>query len=535
MKKFRKNLLMVLALPVLFFGGMVSVNAATINFNSDGGSEVAAIENIPVGTTIDLTESQYIPTKDGNDFRGWLQIPGYSSVSSITINSYDEVYNLEAWWKKHPYTISYDLAGGSVETDNPVSYSELTADITLNNPTREGFEFTGWTGTGLTDKTMTVVIQKGSTGNRNYTANWAEIYSIGYDLAGGSVETANPTNYTSASDDITLNNPIKEGFEFTGWTGTGLTDKTMTVVIPTGSKGDRSYTANWKNIIYHISYDLGGGEWANPADNITVYWIDEPPLTLRTPVREGFEFLGWTGTDVTEPTLEVVIPTGSKGDRSFTAHWKNIIYHISYDLDGGEWRYPADNITVYWIDEPPLTLRTPVREGFEFLGWTGTDVTEPTLEVVIPTGSKGDRSFTAHWQFIYKIITGANQTYTKNVDEGLTITCNGDVGYLVGIEVDGKMIDPSKYSIVSGSTILTLSKDYLNSLSLGTHSVKFVYEDGSVDTNFTIVEGPKPVSSDVTPSVNPKTGDNIILYVIMLIISMLSLTFVSKEALVNKA
>ena len=71
------------------------------------------------------------------------------------------------------YTISYDLADGTVATPNPTNYNETTADFMLTNPTRYGYDFAGWTGTGLSEATMSVTIAQGSTGNRSYTATWA--------------------------------------------------------------------------------------------------------------------------------------------------------------------------------------------------------------------------------------------------------------------------------------------------------------------------------------------------------------------------
>ena len=68
------------------------------------------------------------------------------------------------------YTITYNLDGGTV-TGNPTTYTIEDA-ITLVNPTKDGYNFTGWTGTGLSSATTTVIIAKGSTGDRTYTANW---------------------------------------------------------------------------------------------------------------------------------------------------------------------------------------------------------------------------------------------------------------------------------------------------------------------------------------------------------------------------
>ncbi|MDO4486993.1 MAG: InlB B-repeat-containing protein, partial [Bacillota bacterium] len=71
-------------------------------------------------------------------------------------------------------------------------------------------------------------------------------YTIAYDLDGGTVAEENPTSYTVESEDITLVNPIKEGYSFIGWSGTGLTgNNNMSVTIPKGSTGNRSYTAHF--------------------------------------------------------------------------------------------------------------------------------------------------------------------------------------------------------------------------------------------------------------------------------------------------
>jgi len=99
------------------------------------------------------------------------------------------------------YTITYDLAGGSVATENPTTYTIESAAITLNNPTREGYTFAGWTGTDLDAATTTVTIAAGSSGNREYTATWKKLLT---------------------NTDITVTIPSME------WTGTALTP-TITV------------------------------------------------------------------------------------------------------------------------------------------------------------------------------------------------------------------------------------------------------------------------------------------------------------------
>ena len=70
------------------------------------------------------------------------------------------------------YDLTYDLAGGTLSSANPATYTANTATFTLNEPTRAGYTFTGWTWDGQTTPTKPVTISQGSTGNKSYTANW---------------------------------------------------------------------------------------------------------------------------------------------------------------------------------------------------------------------------------------------------------------------------------------------------------------------------------------------------------------------------
>ncbi|MBR4829105.1 MAG: BspA family leucine-rich repeat surface protein, partial [Muribaculaceae bacterium] len=185
---------------------------------------------LPAGYLISFSYNDgTIHNIDGNTF----QMPAANATVSATITPIT-------------YNITYDLDGGSVASANPTSYNVETTTFTLNNPTRTGYTFAGWTGTDLTEATQTVTIAQGSMGNRSYTANWTLItYNITYDLDGGSVATANPATYNVTTNTFTLNKPTKTGYTFAGWTGTDLTEATQTVTITQGSIGDRSYTANW--------------------------------------------------------------------------------------------------------------------------------------------------------------------------------------------------------------------------------------------------------------------------------------------------
>ncbi len=376
-----------------------TINQYTITFDTDGGSEVAPITQ-DYGSAITAPAA---PTREGYTFTGWDKtIPATMPAGDMTIT---------AQWTVNQYTITYDLDGGTAE-GNPDTYTVETDTFTLKNPTRPGYTFTGWSGTGLTgEDNLTVTIPKGSTGNRSYTAHWSlNTYSITYDLNGGTA-SGNPTSYTVESATITLNQPTKTGYTFTGWSGTDLTgEDNLTVTIPAGSTGDRSYTAHWSLNTYSITYDLDGG---TASGNPDFYTVESSTITLNPPTRTGYTFIGWSGTDLSgSDNLTVTIPTGSIGNRSYTAHWSLNTYSITYDLDGGT---AFGNPDSYTVESAAITLNEPTKAGYVFTGWSGTDlVGEDNLTVTIPAGSIGDRRYTAHWEFDPTIIAALNPT--PNVD-----------------------------------------------------------------------------------------------------------------------
>ena len=376
-----------------------TVNQYTITFDTADGSAIAPITQ-DYGTAITAPAA---PTREGYTFTGWDKtIPATMPAGDMTIT---------AQWTVNQYTITYDLDGGTAE-GNPDTYTVETDAFTLKNPTRPGYTFTGWSGTGLTgEDNLTVTIPKGSTGNRSYTAHWSlNTYSITYDLNGGTA-SGNPTSYTVESATITLNQPTKTGYTFTGWSGTDLTgEDNLTVTIPAGSTGDRSYTAHWSLNTYSITYDLDGG---TASGNPDFYTVESSTITLNPPTRTGYTFIGWSGTDLSgSDNLTVTIPAGSIGNRSYIAHWSLNIYSITYDLDGGT---ALGNPDFYTVESSAITLNEPTKAGYVFTGWSGTDlVGEDNLTVTIPAGSIGDRCYTAHWEFDPTIIAALNPT--PNVD-----------------------------------------------------------------------------------------------------------------------
>lgn len=126
----------------------------------------------------------------------------------------------------------------------------------------------------------------------------------------------------------------------------------------------------------------------------------------------------------------------------------------------------------------------------------------------------------------YKITEGANSSWTKNTDATLKFVANGDLSKLVGVKVDGALITADKYTAVSGSTVITLKNDYLDTLSVGKHTLTVVYNDGECSTEFEIKAAPSggettPANPSEGNTDSPKTGDtsNLTLWIVLLLVS----------------
>ncbi len=139
----------------------------------------------------------------------------------------------------------------------------------------------------------------------------------------------------------------------------------------------------------------------------------------------------------------------------------------------------------------------------------------------------------------YKVIEGANSTWTVNSDGTVTVRSNGDFAKFTGIKMDGIAVARENYDAKSGSTIVTLHKDYLATLSVGTHELTFVFTDGTCSTGLTIkptgstVEVTVPSGSTTTPgnASNPGTGANdaVGVAVALTVISLLGVSAVIRK------
>ena len=364
----------------------------TVTMDTAGGDPIR-----PIQYTVESEAFQLpTPVRTGYIFLGWTGEGITEPQKTIEIpqgSTGDRTYT--ANWQVIEYTIITLLEGGNAGSSQVYFYT-VEQTVTLPTPTRTGYTFLGWTGEGITTPQPNVTIPKGSTGDKTYIENWELTeYNITMDLSGGSGQEK--VVYTMTDEDFELPTPTRNGYEFVGWTGEGITTPQTEVIIPTGSTGNRTYTANWKVIEYTITLDTNGGPAVSP-----IKYTVEDSFTLPYLLRTGYEFVGWTldGSGMI-PAMPLIIYHGTTGDLRYKAEWRLAEYTITMDLDGGS----GQEKVVYTITDEEFELPTPTRNGYEFVGWTGERITTSQTSVKIPKGSTGNKAYTANWKVIRYTIT----------------------------------------------------------------------------------------------------------------------------------
>lgn len=214
----------------------------------------------------------------------------------------------------------------------------------------------------------------GQNDGNGYAKVWAEAFTLTVDPNGGSYQgsigiTKHNMQYL---DTLYVEDPVRPGYTFLGWsrTGGGIFDDATNMY--TFQKTDETFTAQWQEDRYTITYNLQGGtvSQANP----TSYTYNTPTFTLNNPTRTGYLFLGWTGTDLGTTTSSVTIPQGSTGNRTYTAQWQkladlpliattNLGYKATVKTAGGSGTQVALN------------------QGGADLNWSGFSVSGPLFNV----------------------------------------------------------------------------------------------------------------------------------------------------------
>ena len=289
-----------------------TANQYTVTFDRQGGNGGSTSATATYDAAMPAIT---VPTRTGYTFGGYYTETNgggtqYYKADGTSAKSWNiaEATKLYAKWTATDYAITYDLDGGSVATANPTTYNVETPTFTLNNPTKAGYTFIGWTGSNGSTSQTTVTITKGSsTKDLNYTANY-EIArftqgSLSYEWTGSGTEvevTACDPSVTSvtipatvSNDNVTYNVTAIEADAFSGCTdltsvalypatpptlGSGVFSgctSLNTIYVPSGSAAAYKTAAGWSGYAAKIQ-----GFDGTCGDNV-YYAYDSNATTLN--------------------------------------------------------------------------------------------------------------------------------------------------------------------------------------------------------------------------------------------------------------
>jgi uncharacterized repeat protein (TIGR02543 family) len=209
---------------------------------------------------------------------------------------------------------------------------------------------------------------------------------------------------------------------------------------------------------YTITYVLNGGSWPADTDVPGDYETEEENLTVPSPVRDNYDFLGWRIKDSGDrPVKNYVITLTTDHDVSLEAVWGAHTYGIRLHTAGG--KLDGKSMT-YTILDQPFELPVPTRENYDFAGWVaeGSDA-EPLQAYVVDTTAGGELEFTAVWTpTVYNIeYELAGGYYTYDVTNPTTYTVESSTFRLANPQKDNYVF---LGWIRSGDKSLELQKNY---------------------------------------------------------------------------
>lgn len=214
------------------------INSHTVKLDANGGDSVS---NVKKNYGENILDNLPEPTREGYTFKGWYTAAegGQKITDANTLG--DEDIQLYAHWEINKYAVFFDATGGVDPAYRYLDYGSKVGE--LPSTTRGGYIFDGWYtekdgGSPISAETLVGAETK------TYYAHWTAItYTATFDSAGGS-GVGNKT--FTVEDEVSVENPTREGYTFTGWTGSNGSNPQTDLKIPKGTIGDVSYTANWK-------------------------------------------------------------------------------------------------------------------------------------------------------------------------------------------------------------------------------------------------------------------------------------------------
>ena len=316
----------------------------------------------------------------------------------------------------------------------------------------------------------------------------------------------------SVSRDVRIpdNIPQKNGKIFTGWNtdrnGGGTRYAPGTVIT---LQQNTVLWAQWETAgtNWYVLYNANGGSYAPQAQAVPLG--EDAVLSKEPAARDDMLFKGWA-TDPHAAGAEYqpgdTLPYDSnKNLVALYALWelgpakRPVI--ISFDANGGRQETVPRNISTpqgVWVQLPEEGPSWDAQH--DFLGWTADpQAREAKWKPGDTVLFDQDTILYAVWKAHYKVIEGAGAIWTKGSGKTQRFVADGDRKYFKELRVDGRPFNEG-VQISSGSTVADISASAMETLSVGNHTITFIYVDGEASASFTVQKTLPPTGDTGHPA-----------------------------------
>ena len=469
-------------------------NQYYVRFNANGGDGSMSNQTLTYDAQTTLKANAYEIPAGYHAFLGWSRTSGgdvdfadQDSVLNLTAEE-NKTITLYAVWAANTYYVTFNANGGEGEMADQEFVYDVENGLDANEFTKTGYHFAGWaktatSGVVYTDGQLVMDLTDEQNGVVQLYARWtANNYTVVFKANDGSDNCVSQNFTYDFAQELDENTFARAGYLYIGWSlsangSVDYTDKEIVENLTAQNNGSVNLFAVWDVNSYKVIFHANNST-TDCAEQSFVYDHSES-LDANTFTYLGYSFAGWaqtsTGNSIFDDEATVVNLTSERnGEYHLYAYWSLDIYAIGYELNDGynAIANPA-SYTVY--DE--VTLANPSRAGYTFIGWSGTDLEENTIQPVISVGSVGDRAYTAHWSRVTiaqniaegGTISGLDSNKTYVLGDTVTVTASHSIGYkFVGWFEGEEMISEN---MLYSFTLTTDNKDYVAHFEICTEHI----------------------------------------------------------------
>lgn len=477
------------------------------------------------------------------------------------------------------YTVTYKVPDANTNYTGTFSVAFTIKKAGLNKVTlaKDTFEYTGIDITPTLNNVNSNIEVTGDTKEKNVSNNtitakikdkdnyeWKDGATtdlvLNWSITQATPDYTVPTGLTSVKGKALADVALPTGFTWNA-PATVLTvgkTKYKATFTPTDTTNYKTITdinieVNVKNTFDVITSVPGGNGTITPS-KIDVIEGSKVKITFTPNTGYMIDKVLVNGIEKTVTGNEIEITVDE--EKTVEVSYKKIPFTITVEEVTGATVDPDGLVTVSYGDNKDFTITA--NTGYKLVKVLVNDVEKAldgnTLKLKNITSNMKIKVVVEKIE--YKVIEGAEQTYTITEDTEARFRIDADYSLFNNkVYVDNVLVDSSNYTSKSGSTIIVLNKDYVDTLAVGEHTLKVAFADGGeAETTFTIARKAennnnnennnennipsKPENKEEMKdnSLNPKTGDNIMLYVAIASMSIIGLgatTIVAKKKKMN--